>query len=77
MCLSILGCQLVMYNSTDSSSCTIYNSTNGISNSLDGHIIYMVMDTMTTISTTTEAITTTTITTTTEVGTSSTETGDF
>lgn len=53
MCLTILGCQLVMYSSIDSS-CTIFNSTQGMFNTLNGHIIYIVADTTTT-TTTTEA----------------------
>jgi len=55
MCLTILGCQLVMYNSIDSS-CTIYNSTNGQFNTVTGYITYIAADAM---------MTTTTITTTT------------
>lgn len=76
MCLRILGCQLVMYNSTGNG-CTIYNSTIGVLNSLDGYVIYTVKNTMVTTTTTegTTTITTTTAkgitTTTTRVGTSS------
>jgi len=68
MCLSVLDCQLVMYNSIDSS-CTIYNSTNEVFNLLDGHIVYMVSDTITITSATTNP--------TTEVHTSSAGIGQF
>ncbi len=57
MCLHIVGCQLVMYNSIDGS-CMIYNSTDGILKSSNGYTIYIPINTITpTTSTTIEAIT--------------------
>lgn len=71
MCLTIIGCQLVMYNSIESS-CTIFNSTSGQFNTLPGSTTYVVTDIMATTTTTTTTTvpttTTTTTTTTTEAG---------
>ena len=68
MCLRIFGCKLVMYSTADGT-CTIYNSTNGILNSLDEYIIYTVEESTTTVTdnTTTSTITTTTFPTTTSI----------
>jgi hypothetical protein len=59
MCLYVVGCQLVMYDSIDGN-CTIYNSTDGILKSSNGCIIYIPINTITTSTSTTIEATTTT-----------------
>jgi hypothetical protein len=56
MCLRILGCKLVMYNTADGT-CVIYNSTDGVLHSSYGYMIYTVAG-ITTAATTSSTIST-------------------